>query len=420
MAHRYDLLIAGGRVIDPAAGLDDIRDIAIKDTRIAAVEPAIDPAEARRVEAVAGRLVLPGLIDTHAHVFEHAVGRFGLNPDLVGVRSGVTTLVDLGGASYMSMDAFRHYVVEPARTRVHAFVSIYPVGEGHLSADLYGPGIDVDACVRCIEANRDLVKGIKVNAEIGTFARHGFGILDKAKEASRAAGVPLYVHFGQLFRTPEKANVAIDLDSLFPDAVARLDPGDIMAHPFSRHPGGFIGADGRVHPIVTQALARGLRIDVGHGSHFSFAMARKVLDAGIVPTTLGGDLHGYNTDVTPTRGVPEVHPDPEMMPFAGGVGFSLCHAMTELVALGLALEDVVPMVTSHAAEGLGLAGEAGTLEPGVMADLSVLADERGRWSLRDNDGTELSAERLVRPLFCLRAGVRIDADAPVLPEQRAA
>jgi dihydroorotase len=169
-----------------------------------------------------------------------------------------------------------------------------------------------------------------------------------------------------------------------------------------------------VHPIVKEALARGLKIDVGYGSHFSFAMARKVLDAGILPDTLGADMHGYNTRLPSEGAADQAHM------FAGTANFSLASAMTGLLACGVPLEKLVPMVTSHAAAMLGLGDDIGTLRPGVAADVSVLADERGRWVLRDNEGTQVVAERLLRPRFCLRAGQRFDADAPILPMAQAA
>jgi dihydroorotase len=167
-------------------------------------------------------------------------------------------------------------------------------------------------------------------------------------------------------------------------------------------------------------VARGLRIDVGHGSHFSFNMARGVLDAGIVPDTLGADMHGYNTRVPRPRGTPDEHPDAEMHHFAGAARFSLTHAMTELLACGLSLEQIVPMVTSNAARMLGLDGQIGTLAPGAEADISVLTDDRGKWVLRDNEGTQITTERRLVPAFCLRAGRRFEADAPILPVSAAA
>jgi dihydroorotase len=178
---------------------------------------------------------------------------------------------------------------------------------------------------------------------------------------------------------------------------------------------------GRVHPVVREAVTRGLRIDVGHGSHFSFDVARRVLDAGIVPDTLGADLHGYNTPVPRPAGTPPgVHPDPELHPFAGSTRFSLARAMTGLMACGLGLDQVVPMVTRNAARMLGREGELGTLRPGAVADVTVLDDRSGRFSLRDNGGTEVIATRLLTPAFCLREGRRVEADAPILPRAVAA
>ena len=415
MAQGFDLVLRGGRVIDPAQGIDAVCDVAVANGRIAAVQPDL-PAAGKTID-VRGALVLPGMIDTHAHVFRHVTGRFGLDADMVGVRSGVTTLVDQGGPSLMTLPAFRAYAVEPAQTGIYAFLSAYLVGglEGHYYPELYGPhGIDVDGTVKVALANPNLIRGIKAHAEIGGFARWGLEAFRLAKEISRQVRLPLYIHFGQLWPLPEGGEGKIDPDRILPEILDLLEPGDILAHPFTRHPGGFVGRDGRVHPIVREALARGLRIDVGHGSHFSFAMARKVLDAGILPHTLGADMHGYNTRL------PSDGEDAAGHMFAGASNFSLTSAMTGLMACGVALEEIVPMVTSHAAQMLGLDGEIGTLRPGAAADVSVLADERGRWVLRDNEGTEAVAERMLRPLFCLRAGSRFDADAPILPMAQAA
>jgi dihydroorotase len=415
MQQRFELVLKGGRVIDPAQGIDGIQDVAIADGKIAAVGP--DLSGSREIIDVSGALVLPGLIDTHAHVFRHVTGRFGLDADLVGVNSAVTTLVDQGGPSLMTFPAFRSYVVEPAATRVYAFLSAYLVGgmEGHYYPELYGPhGIDVDGTVKAALGNRDLVKGIKAHAEIGGFSRWGMEAFRLSKQISREARLPLYIHFGQLWPLPEGGESRIDPDRILPDVLDLLEPGDVLAHPFTRHPGGFVGQDGRVHPVVCEAVARGLKIDVGYGSHFSFAMAKKVLDAGILPDTLGADMHGYNTRLPSDGAADQAHM------FAGGTNFSLISAMTGLLACGVPLETIVPMVTSHAAAMLSLQDEIGTLRSGLAADVTVLADERGRWVLRDNEGTEVTAERLLQPLFCLRAGKRFDADAPILPVAQAA
>ncbi len=129
----FDLLLRGGRVIDPASGIDGIKDVAIRGGKIAAVQTDIMPASAREVVDVRGQIVLPGLIDTHAHVYQYVTGRFGMNADMVGVQSGVTTLVDQGGPSCMTLPGFRHFVAEQAHSRTYAFLSAYLVGglEGH-------------------------------------------------------------------------------------------------------------------------------------------------------------------------------------------------------------------------------------------------------------------------------------------------
>jgi dihydroorotase len=419
----YDLLLRGGHLICPASGFDGIMDLAVHNGLIAAVQPNILSSSAREVIDLRGKLVLPGMIDTHAHCYRYVTGRFGLDADMIGVASGVPTVVDQGGPSCMTLPGFRHYVVENAQTRVYAFLSAYVVGglEGHYYPYLYSPdGIDVEATVAAANANRDVVRGIKAHAEIGGFARWGIKAIELAAEIGRKASLPVYVHFGQLWKLPESGAKGEDADTIVERVIPLLRPGDVLAHPFTRHPGGFVDRNGNVHTVIRAAIERGLKIDVGHGSHFSYRLARKALDAGIVPHTLGADMHGYNTYVPPPAGTPSEHPDDENHPFAGQAQFSLGQAMSSMLALGLSLDQVVPMVTSNAAAMLGLSDEIGALRPGMVADVSVLSDNRGRFLLRDNENTQLIAERLLQPLFCLRAGKRHDAVAPILPRAIAA
>ena len=414
----YDTLISGGHVVDPAQGLNGALDIAIRDGRIAAVLPAGASASARQRINASGQLVIPGMIDTHAHVFQYVTGRFGLEADLCGVYSGVTTLIDQGGPSCMTLPAFREFVVKPKHTRVYAALSAYLVGgmEGHFYPSLYKPDcVDVDATVKAALANLDIVKGIKAHAEIGGFARWGIEVIRQSAEIARRVDVPLYIHFGQLWPLPAEGANGVDADTILADVVPLLKGGDVLAHPFTRHPGGFVNREGRVHGIVREALARGLKVDVGHGSHFSYKMARIALDAGIVPDTLGADMHGYNTAVPPPPGTPSEHSDTEHM-FFGKVRFSLTSAMTAMLALGLPLEQVVRMVSCNVVDVFKLPKELGTLAVGNPADVSVLHDERGRWALHDNEGTQLVGDRLLRPAFCLKDGVRYEAEASILPE----
>ena len=167
-----------------------------------------------------------------------------------------------------------------------------------------------------------------------------------AKRISRDAGLPLYIHLGQLW--PVKEGAEVNADDVVAALVPLMDAGDILAHPFTRHPGGFISAEtGEVHPVVWAALERGVTVDVGHGSHFSFDMARRVLAAGIRPYTLGADMHGYNVRVPD-----EADDGRGENPFFGVAPFNLTHAMTELVTLGVPLTDVVATVTINPARML--------------------------------------------------------------------
>lgn len=440
-APRYDLVLRGGRVIDPAQGLDGVYDVGIRDGKIGAVLPAIDAGDALHSLDLRDRVVVPGLIDTHAHVYEHVTGAFGMNPDLVGIRSGVTTLCDQGGASPLTMQGFRKFIVEPATTRVLSFVSNYLVGGlvGHRYTELYGPhGINVRETIDAIERNRDLVKGIKAHAEVGGYSRWGIETLKMAKEASRATKVPVYVHLGRLWA--EADGTRIDPDVLVSEMVPLLDPGDVIAHPFTKNTGAFVSREGTVHPLIFEAVRHGVRIDVGRGGHLSFVAARTVLDAGIVPFTVGADVHGYTIrrpddgawdggyfDERGRKPAPArptgphalarpIGPRAPARPIGGASVFSLIQVMNELLALGLRLLDVVGMVTANAATMLGLSGEIGTLTPGVAADVSVLARDVGRWTLEDSLGVQLTANERLRPEFALKDGRLHSSDSPLLFE----
>lgn len=416
------ILLAGGRVIDPANSIDSICDVLVDGSRIKAVGNLVGTDLASGAELIdcTGKLVLPGLIDTHSHIFQYVSGRFGLNPDMCGVHSGVTTLIDQGGASCMTLPGFRKFIAEPAESRVLSFLSAYLVGglEGHFYPELYRPECaDVEATVKSALANRDIVKGIKAHAELGGFARWGLDVMKKASEIGKATSLPVYIHFGQLWPMPDQPRYEIDPDTIFPQVLEVLKPGDVLAHPFSRHPGGFVEQGGQIHPLVSEAIERGLKVDVGHGSHFSYKMAAKVLAAGVVPDTLGSDMHGYNTSVPAPAGTPDEHPDEEHL-FTGTSRFSLVSSMVSMMALGLTLEQVIPMVTSNAAKLAGMSDEIGSLGIDREADISVLSDEEGAWLLRDNEGTEVIARRMLQPVFCLRAGKRFDATAKILPVPR--
>jgi dihydroorotase len=423
LAPVFDAVVKGGRLIDPKNGIDRLRDIGIRKGRVAAIASKLAPGAAKIIDAT-GLIVTPGLIDTHAHVYEHVSGDFGLNPDLVGIRTGVTTVVDQGGPSALTFDGFRKFIVEKAKTRVFAFISAYLAGGllGHRYVELYGPsGINVKAIVKAARENPDLVRGIKAHAEPGGYSRWGMASMKLAKEASRELKLPVYIHLGTLW--PEAEGTAVDAAKIIDEVVPLLDPGDILAHPFTRFPSGFVAADGSIHPLIREALAKGVRIDVGRGAHFSFKNAEQVLAAGILPFTLGADLHGYNVRLKDGgrayrgmftgEGVDSIVAEDRASPFERP--YSLHHAMTELVALGVPLPEVVRMATENAATMLGLKGEIGALSVGMPADLSAMRLVDGDWTLVDSEQVTHKARQLIHPEFALRAGKHHRADSPLLP-----
>ena len=422
IAASYDLVLRGGRLIDPAQGLDGAYDVAIRRGKVAAVAPKLKVDAKTKVINLRGAIVTPGLIDTHAHVYKHVTGAFGLDADMVGIGSGVTTVVDQGGPSAPTFDGFRKFIVEPAKTRVLCFISTYLAGGllGHRYVDLYGPtGINVKAIVQAARDNPDLVRGIKAHAEPGGYSRWGMEALKLAKEASRELKLPVYVHLGTLW--PELKGTTVDAAKIVDQVVPMLDPGDILAHPFTRYPSGFVAQDGKVHPLVFEAIARGIHIDVGRGSHFSFKNARQVLAAGVRPFTVGADLHGYNiklrAEAKGYRGMfteeIDTPNDASTSPFAAPYG--LHHAMNELMALGVSVADVVRMTTSNAAVICGMSDQLGSLAVGRPADISVMRLLDGRWTLEDGDGVQVKTKQMLQPEFVVRGTKIYEADSPLLP-----
>ncbi|MGB1006434.1 MAG: amidohydrolase family protein, partial [Thalassobaculaceae bacterium] len=329
-------------------------------------------------------------------------------------RSAVTTVIDQGGPSCMTIGGFRHYVAETAATRVLAYISSYLVGglEGHLYPELYGPnGVNVEHTIQVALENLDLVKGVKAHAEIGGQSRWGLEVIRLGQEIATATDLPLYIHLGQLWPTDNSGRIP-DPEELIRELMPIMRAGDVLAHPFTRHPGGFVSADGEIHPVLLEAVhERGILVDVGHGSHFSFDAAKRALDAGIMPYTLGADMHGYNVSA------PGLSDDGARAenPFFGVAPFNLTIAMSELLHLGVPLDQVVAMVTSHPAKLLRMENQIGSLAPGFDADISVLSMDRGRFQLSDNSGVKVACETLLRPAFCLRGGVRHDADSVFIP-----
>jgi dihydroorotase len=222
---------------------------------------------------------------------------------------------------------------------------------------------------------------------------------------------------------PEKKGVTVDAAKIVDQVVPMLDPGDILAHPFTRYPSGFVTPKGKIHPLVKEAIKRGVKIDVGRGAHFSFVNARAVIEAGILPDTLGADLHGYNVKLIDGgrayrgmftgEGVDSIIAEDRASPFARP--YSLHHAMSELMALGVPLPKIVAMATSNAAAMLGMSKELGALKVGMPADVSVMRLLDGKWTLLDADKVAVKTKQILHPELVVRGGKVFHADSPLLP-----
>ncbi len=382
-----DLAIRGARVLSPANGIDMVTDVSIIGTRIHHVGPLAQGQTAREEIDGKGYILSPGFIDFHVHGFAYFTD-YGTYPDDVGVHSGVTTVVDQGSAGYLTFPAFHEFMVKHSATRVLSYLNIGAVGtiKGSMLPALHGPKtVDVGAVVDTIAKYPHIIKGIKTHAEMGGVARWGFRVLEKAKEAAKQAGVPCYVHTGRLI--PCEGFSLPDADSIVPQALEYLEPGDILTHCFTGHPGGIVKITGEVHHTVRQAMADGLLLDVGYGEHFSFDIARKVLDQGIMPYLVSSDVHALFNK-----------------PHSLQATYGLFSALSHLLALGIPLNDLIAMVTDHPAKILGLDEELGRIEAGYQADLILFGLESGSFLFQDRFGVSVPASLRLEPKLTIRHG----------------
>ncbi|MEU8235890.1 amidohydrolase/deacetylase family metallohydrolase [Actinoplanes sp. NPDC048967] len=328
----YDLLFTGGEV--PGTGPADV---AVRDGLIAAVGPGLTE-DARTVVDVAGLLVTPGLVDLHTHV---GPGYWGIEPDPIAWRTGVTTWVDAGSAGAYTLAGLRR-VVADTDVRVPALLNISAVG----LAGRTGESRDLDNCdtalaIDTVQAHRDLIRGIKVRIDRETVGDNGVEPLRRGLAAAQACGIPVMVHIGT---APPALGEVLDL----------LRPGDIVTHCAS-------GIAAPLGPAVRAARERGVLLDIGHGSGgFAFDVLERQLAEGLVPDTVSTDLHARS-----------VH----------GPVFDLPTTMAKLLAAGLPLAEVLAAATVRPARALGLPG--GTLTVGAPADLAVFRIEEGAFEVVD-------------------------------------
>src|SRR5512134_3239777 len=256
-----NFLLKGGRLIDPVAGRDGQLDIRVHDGKVEAIGENL-ASDGATVIDVKDCIVTPGLIDVHLHLMK-GLGAFGVDPDIFGVGSGVTTVVDAGSAGHSLLNVFRNYVTDNAKTRVLNYINLSTLG------GVTGPGysiltdprlIDEDKIEKAVEANRDIIVGIKIMATGGALGAEGLKPLARARRLGDNLKIPLLVHIGESW-TKDTAPVHVG------DVLKYLRAGDIVTHMFTAHPGGLLDPNGKLWPQVREAKENGVLMDVGHGLH---------------------------------------------------------------------------------------------------------------------------------------------------------
>jgi dihydroorotase len=351
----YGLLIQGGTLIDPAQGVHAKRDVAFAQGMVAEVGESLPSAEAERVIDASGRLVTPGLVDLHVHVYP-GVSHFGIDPDPTCLAHGATTVVDAGSAGADTFAGFRRYVVEASATRIYAHLNISSMG---MIASRIGELDDlkwasVPRALETIEQHRDLILGVKVRLTRDSIVGEAAGLtpLYRAREAADAAGLPIMVH-------PQGAWC----DSI-DDILAVMRDRDVLTHSFHGSTHGILDDDGKIRPTVWAARERGVIFDVGHGQgSFSWRVIEAALAQGFTPTTISSDLHHYNVN---------------------GPVFDLATTVAKFLHLGLSLDDALARVTAVPAQVIGMSDRLGTLKVGAWGDAVVWDLAEGAFELVDS------------------------------------
>ncbi|HLW48156.1 MAG TPA: amidohydrolase/deacetylase family metallohydrolase [bacterium] len=375
MTARYDLLLAGGTVVDPAQGTRARANVAFAGGDVAAVGPEITPAQAAETVDCAGLIVAPGMIDLHVHVFS-GVSHYGIEPDPHCVAKGVTTAVDAGSAGADTFPGFRKYVIDVAATRLFARLNIS--SQGMLSAAV-GELEDlryasVPKAIAMIEQHRDVVLGVKVRLTRTQIVSREAGMrpLYLAREAADAVRLPIMVH-------PQEAWCE-SLD----DILAVMRRGDILTHCFHGLSHGILDGDGRVRRSVHEAMERGVIFDVGHGrGSFSWQVAERAMRQGVQPQTISSDLHAYNVN---------------------GPAFDLATTVSKFLHLGLPLDEALRKVTAAPAASLGMADRIGTLRAGAWGDAVAFELREGAFALEDSHGEVRTGRHRLVPKTVVRGG----------------
>ncbi len=366
---RYDMLLKGGHVIDPKNNISRVMDVAVAGGKVALVAPQIAVADAKKVVNVAGLYVTPGLIDIHAHVYvwQDLKGE-GVQPDAFSFRSGVTTMVDAGSAGSNTFSDFRTRIIDPAKTRVLAFLNIVAAGMG-TGHDDEPAGMDAEAAAATARANPDVIVGFKSAHYNGP----GWASVEGAVKAGELTGLPVMVDFGRI--TAER-----NLNALFLD---KLRPGDIFTHCYSGHREELIVATGKLNPAMEAGRKRGIVFDIGHGAgSFYWYVAVPAYQQHFYPDSISTDLHINSMNA----GMKD-----------------MLNIMSKLLNLGSPLREVVRMATWNPAQEIKRR-ELGNLDQGSVADIAVLRLDHGNFGFVDSAGARKQGTQLIVSEMTLRAG----------------
>ena len=381
-AQQFDLLIKGGRVIDPANGIDSILDVAVSGDRIASVADAIPADRASKVIDASGTVVTPGLIDLHAHVFGYSGSIF---PDDTALYAGTTTVVDCGGAGWRTFEEFKETIVDRVRTRVLSFINI--VGRGMVGAPYESDLSDMDPekTAAKMAEHPDLIVGIKT----AHYAGEGWSAIDAAIRAGELSGKPVIIDDKIFTNTGRHSREKL---------LERMRPGDLHTHVFNDRQLEVVSRfTGEVQPYVWQARERGVLFDLGHGGgSFLWPVATKAAAGGFFPDIISTDLHQSSI----------LGPKSDM-----------ANCITKMMALGMDLPDAIERSTVAPAKAIGKYPELGTLREGGEADIAVFRVEQGVFALLDAWRKKNLATSRLSPILTVRAGrLVVDVEGLGFPE----
>jgi dihydroorotase len=364
-----DLIIHGGEVFDPASGRRGGADLGFSGGSLAAIADDLGRQAGAKVVDAGGCLVVPGLVDIHAHVFE-AVGD-SVSAEKACLGRGTTTVADGGSAGANLFEAFRR-LTGPSRARVLAWLNLSTIGQvdTRVGELLAFPHADVGRAVATARANTDLIVGFK--ARLSTYVVGGtcLPVLRLLRECGAATNLPVMVHIG-------------DTGEPLPEILELLRPGDIVTHILTGRKHGILDGSGTIHPAVFAARERGVRFDASRGrNHEAFPVLQAAIEQGLLPDTISTDL------------VQAAAADPE---------YGLPLMATHFLAFGVPLEEIIRRVTLNPALAMGRP-DLGRLQPGGVGDATILRVETGRFTLADVDGRTHETDRRIVAVGVVKDG----------------